>query len=115
MNTRMLGSASEDKGVNFLIDNGFEIIDRNFKCNIGEIDVIAIKNNIIRFIEIKYRKSNEFGSAAYAINEKKLQKIFKIAEYYIMTKHLSENAFSIDALLIDDFEINYIENIYGGM
>lgn len=115
MNTRVIGSVKEDLSILYLQSNGFEIIERNFKCKIGEIDIIAKKDNIIRFIEVKYRKNTMVGGAYYAINKTKLQKISKIANYYILTKGLRDYQLSIDALLINGEDYEYIENIYGGM
>ncbi len=115
MNTRVVGAFKEDLAISYLEENGFEIIERNFKCKIGEIDVIAKKNNVIRFIEIKFRKSQMAGGAFYAISEKKLIKISKIANYYIMTHPNNNLSYSIDAILINNNNIEYIENIFGGM
>ena len=115
MNTRVIGSLQEDLAISYLEENGFEILNRNFKCKIGEIDVIAKKDNVIRFIEVKYRKGNVAGGAFYAINNKKLIKISKIAEFYIMTHNLTDSMFSIDALIIENENITYLENIFGGM
>ncbi|MBP5772940.1 MAG: YraN family protein [Eubacterium sp.] len=115
MNTRVVGSLQEDIAISYLKENGFEILERNFKCKIGEIDVIAKKDNIIRFIEIKYRKSNVAGGVFHAISQKKLIKISKIANFYIMINGLTNSMFSIDALLIENTEITYLENIFGGM
>ncbi|MBR2191457.1 MAG: YraN family protein [Eubacterium sp.] len=115
MNTRVIGSLQEDLAISYLEENGFEILERNFKCKIGEIDVIAKKDDVIRFIEIKYRNSNVAGGVHYAISQKKLVKISKIAQFYIMINHLNDSMFSIDALLIDNDEITYLENVFGGM
>lgn len=115
MNTRIIGSVKEDLAVLYLEQNGFEIVERNFKCKIGEIDIIAKKDDVVRFVEVKYRKSDAAGGASYAINQKKLIKISKIAEFYIMTHGLQEQLFSIDALLIEGDSYTYLENIYGGM
>ena len=115
MNTRIIGSVKEDLAVLYLEQNGFEIVERNFKCKIGEIDIVAKKDNVIRFVEVKYRKSNVAGGVSYAISQKKLVKISKVAEFYIMTHGLQGESFSIDALLIEGDSYTYLENIYGGM
>ena len=115
MNTRAIGALREDLAIKYLEENGFEIIERNFKCKIGEIDVIAKKDDIIRFIEIKYRTGQVAGGVAYAISNQKLIKISKIAEFYIMINNLTDVMFSIDALLIENENYTYLENIYGGM
>ncbi len=115
MNTRVIGSLQEELAISYLEENGFEILERNFKCKLGEIDVIAKKDNIIRFIEIKYRTGNIAGGAFYAINQRKLLKISKIAEFYIMIHNLNDSMFSIDALIIENKNITYLENVFGGM
>ncbi|MCR5429786.1 MAG: YraN family protein [Eubacterium sp.] len=115
MNTRVIGSLKEDLAISYLNENRYEILERNFKCKIGEIDIVAKKDNIIRFIEVKYRDTNFAGGAPYAISKNKLKKISKIAEFYIMTNRLGDLMFSIDALLIEDNNYTYIENVFGGM
>lgn len=115
MNTRFVGALKEDMAISYLEENGYEVIERNFKCKIGEIDVIAKKDDVIRFIEIKYRNGNIAGGVHYAISNQKLIKISKIANYYIMTHPNKDNSYSIDAILIDDDKIEYLENIFGGM
>ncbi len=115
MNTRVIGSFEEDIAISYLIENGFEILERNFKCKIGEIDVIAKKDNIIRFIEIKFRKDNTAGGAHFAIRNSKLLKISRVAQFYIMTHPNNSSSYSIDAILIENESIEYLENIFGGM
>ena len=115
MNTRIIGSLKEDLAISYLEQNDFEILERNFKCKIGEIDIIAKKDNIIRFIEVKYRKGNLAGGAYYSISQKKLEKISMIAEFYIMIHNLTDAMFSIDALLIEESSYTYLENVFGGM
>ena len=115
MNTRVIGALKEDLAISYLEENGFEIIERNFKCKIGEIDVIAKKDDVIRFIEIKYRKGNVAGGAHYAISNQKLIKISKIANFYIITHPNSNSSYSIDAIIIENENIEYFENIFGGM
>ncbi len=115
MNTRVIGALKEDMAISYLVDNGFKIIERNFKCKIGEIDVIAKKDKVIRFIEIKYRTGNVAGGAYYAISKQKLIKISKIANFYIMTHPKIDSTYSIDAIIIDNDNIEYLENVFGGM
>lgn len=54
MNKRNIGSLYEEKAVEYLKNNGFTVIVKNFRCPKGEIDIIAIKEDILRFIEVKY-------------------------------------------------------------
>ena len=115
MNTRIIGSFKEDLAISYLIENGFDILERNFKCKIGEIDVIAKKDSIIHFIEIKYRQSSAAGGVHYAINKNKLLKISKVAQFYTMNHPNDNLSYSIDAILIENENIEHLENIFGGM
>lgn len=115
MRNKIVGSLKEDIAAKYMLDNGFEILEQNYKCKIGEIDIIAKKDNIIRFVEVKYRKNKAYGGANYAISQKKLQKIYNVANFYIMTNNIQNNFFSFDAVMINGEEIQYIDNIYQNM
>jgi len=90
-NNRATGKAYEDEAVKHLESKGFAIIQRNFWCKIGEIDIIAQKDGYIIFIEVKYRKNKTKGEPWEAVNYKKQQKIKNIARYYLMLHHYQEN------------------------
>lgn len=116
MNKRNIGSLQEDKAADYLINNGFKILERNYRCKIGEIDVIALKDNVIRFIEIKYRKTNDFGYATEAVSKKKQVKIIKTAQWYINEKKFGDDvSYSFDVIAIQGNNIQYIFNCYGAM
>ena len=61
LNKRGRGSFYEDVCVEYLIKNGFDILHRNYRCKLGEIDIIAKKDDIIRFIEVKFRGSDSMA------------------------------------------------------
>jgi len=90
-NNRATGKTYEDEAVKHLESKGFAIIQRNFWCKIGEIDIIAQKDGYIIFIEVKYRKNKTKGEPWEAVNYKKQQKIKNIARYYLMLHHYQEN------------------------
>jgi len=106
MNTKIKGNIAEEKAVEFLKKNNFKIIDRNFYTKFGEIDIIAFKDNIFHFIEVKSGKNFE---PIYNITPTKLQRIIKSA-YIYLKKHKINSAFSIDAIIVKD-NIEFIENI----
>ena len=106
MNTKTKGNLAEDKAVKFLINKGYKIIDRNFYFKGGEIDIIALKDDIIHFIEVKSGKNFE---PVYNITPLKLKRIIKGATIY-MKKHNLKNAFCIDAIIIKD-SIEHLKNL----
>jgi putative endonuclease len=116
MNKRYRGSLYEDMAAEYLLNKGFEILERNYRCRIGEIDIIAKKDNILRFIEVKYRKNLEFGYSIQAVSTNKQQKIIKAAQWYMYEKNISDNVeCSFDIIGIQGNNIQYIFNGYGAM
>ena len=107
--SRAFGKQSEDKAVEFLLRNGFKIVERNFYASkFGEIDIIAFKDEVLHFIEVK--SSHGSFEPVYNITHAKLQKIIKSAYYYLNQKNLSF-AWCIDALIVTNEKIELIENI----
>ncbi|MSN95694.1 YraN family protein [Campylobacter sp. FMV-PI01] len=104
----IFGFKSEDKAVNYLRNLNFEIIDRNFKSKFGEIDIIAKKNSVLHFVEVK-ATSGEYDSI-YRITPIKMDKILKTIDFYLMKSKFDLN-YQIDALLVQKNEIKFIENI----
>jgi len=108
--TTKFGKKSEDRAVEFLLDNNFIIIERNFYAKkMGEIDIIAKKNNILHFIEVKSSASNKY-QPIYNITPTKLRRVINSVHYYLKFKRV-DKAFCIDAIIITDGDIEFIENI----
>ena len=95
--------------IEYLEAIGFKIVDRNFYAKkLGEIDIIATKDNILHFIEVKSAKAN--FEPIYNITPNKLKKIIESIKYYMQINNL-DRAYSIDAIIIKDMDIELIENI----
>ena len=106
LNTREIGNIAEDRAVEFLENNGYEIIDRNFYTKFGEIDIIAKKDNILHFIEVKSGKNFE---SIYNITPTKMKRIINSINVYLKNK--SNYPYQIDAITIDNGKLEFIENI----
>ncbi|MCR5144252.1 MAG: YraN family protein [Lachnospiraceae bacterium] len=106
MNTRTVGAANEDVAASYLENNGYKILDRNFRCKTGEIDIIGINEGCLCFIEVKYRKNRKIeGSAEAAVNIHKQNKICRTSDYYRMVKHISSDTnirYDVVAIYGDD-------------
>lgn len=85
-NNRKVGDAQETRAVLELKRLGYRILQKNFRCRIGEIDIIAQHQGYLVFIEVKYRKNTKSGYAAESVTWKKRQIISRVADYYI-SKH----------------------------
>ncbi|MCR4901480.1 MAG: YraN family protein [Butyrivibrio sp.] len=102
MNKRNTGNKYEDMSCEYLEDNGLEIIERNFKCKIGEIDIIARDDKYTVFVEVKYRGSDQYGGALRAVDHRKQKKICKVSDYYRIIHKLDEyTPFRYDVLAVE--------------
>lgn len=109
MSTQHKGKYAEQKACEYLNSQGFKIIEQNFFAKkIGEIDIIALKNETYHFIEVK--SGLEYETAINNITKSKLSKIKRSADYYLQTKKL-DVAFCIDAIIVVDEELEFLENI----
>lgn len=116
MNKRIIGGYKEDIATEYLIEHGYTIIDRNFSCKSGEIDIVAKDKEYLCFIEVKYRENNKYGDALETINYKKQQKLFKCANIYITSNKLVENLnYRFDVVAIKGENIELIKNAFGAM
>lgn len=84
-NYREIGDVGEEATAQFLIKNGYEILKRNYTVRGGEIDIIAKKEDVIAFVEVKTRGENPLASGEDAITKSKKQFIIKTAERFLLT------------------------------
>ena len=103
--SRAKGNIGEEKAISFLEERGFCIIDRNYYSRFGEIDIIATKEDVLHFIEVK---SGEYDPI-YQITPSKISKILKTADIYMQKKRLDQD-YCLDAIIVTE-EIELIENI----
>lgn len=109
---KIVGDSGEAIAINYLKKHKYKIIETNYKHKIGEIDVIAKKNNVLIFVEVKYRSSDYFGLPREAVNEYKQNKIRLIATAYIKQKRLFDNPCRFDVIEILDGKITHIEDCF---
>lgn len=113
MNKRMLGTTYEKLAGAFLEQLGYEIMEYNFRCRLGEIDIIARDGEYLVFAEVKYRKTAEYGSPALAVNRKKQQTISRVAAFYCYTNGIGETApCRFDVISVCGKEIKVIKNAF---
>ena len=105
-----IGRIGESIAEKYLINNGYKILERNFKSKTGEIDIIAYKSNILVFVEVKTRTNNKFGFAYEAVDYRKKKKIQNTANSYINFKKIEniQYRFDIIEVYLTTKEINHI-------
>lgn len=95
-----LGNLGEDLAAAELKKMGYKIIERNFRCKLGEIDCIALKDGAVVFLEVKSRRSTEFGTPMEAVDYRKRRKMTRLARYYINDKGLRHMARRFDVAAV---------------
>ncbi len=118
MNIGERGKFGEDKAAEYLENNGYSIIKRNFSCRFGEIDIIAENDGYLVFAEVKLRKNDRYGEAKEFVNYSKQQKIIKTASLFL-TKYETEKQPRFDVIeiyapngVLSSVRINHIEDAF---
>jgi len=88
--TKNKGQTSENFARQYLVNSGLKYLASNYRNRQGEIDIILLEGDVYIFVEVKYRKNNQFGGAISAITYKKIQKIKQCAKYYLQQNDLNE-------------------------
>ena len=94
------GKIGEDIAIDFLKKKGYKIIERNYKCVFGEVDIVARDRDDIVFVEVKSRRSEYFGDPTDAVDFNKQKKISKIALNYLNEKRLDNHDARFDVIAI---------------
>ena len=106
MRLKTLGALGENFAEDFLVAKGYKILQRNYGCKFGEIDIIALRDETIFFVEVKTRQSVEFGYPSEAIGKKKQRTMELTAMYYLdHTKHTHKGyQFKVVEIFVNEFD-----------
>lgn len=111
-NKRRIGTEKEKLAGAYLEKNGYEIIEYNYRCRQGEIDIIAKEGGYLVFCEVKYRSGTKSGTPFEAVDYKKQRTISRCALFYITKKHLGYLPCRFDVVSITDEEIQVLKNAF---
>ncbi|MBE5925242.1 MAG: YraN family protein [Lachnospiraceae bacterium] len=112
-NKRELGAAMEQRMREYLEEHGFNIIAMNYRCKLGEVDIIAKDEEYLCFVEVKYRKDESLGFPEEAVDIRKQKTICNVARHYMYCHRLNEFTpvrFDVAAILGE--EIRYRKNAF---
>ncbi|MCR4567990.1 MAG: YraN family protein [Pseudobutyrivibrio sp.] len=113
MNNRKQGNGFEQIAAEFLQRQGLEIIQLNFYCKMGEVDIIAKDGSYLVFVEVKYRKSPKAGNAVAAVNFHKMKKISRVADFYMYSrKYGSDTNVRFDIVAIEAGRLYHYKNAF---
>lgn len=112
-NKRATGSRYEEQAAVFLQERGVRILERNFRCRQGEIDLIGREGNTVVFFEVKYRKNAACGMPAEAVDGRKQMRICRTADFYRMKRRLCDSvSMRFDVIAILNGEITWYRNAF---
>lgn len=97
---KKLGAWGEDVAALQLEADGFAIIDRNWRCRHGEIDIVAQKGELVAFVEVKTRKGRDMGAPEEALTKRKGKKLMQLAQLYV-ANHKLDVDWRIDLVAVE--------------
>ena len=111
-----VGKIGEDLAAKFLEEKGYNIIERNYRFGHGELDIIAEKNNMLIFIEVKTKKHGDFGDPINWIKRGKQLQMGRIARGYLYERNITDRDCRFDVVLVtwQDglWKIDHLENAF---
>jgi putative endonuclease len=98
---KQTGQLGEQRAAHFLSALGYTIIETNWRCSLGEIDIVARDMDTLVFVEVRTKRSTAYGSAEDSITSQKLRRMQRLAYAYLQNHHISSNIdFRVDVLAI---------------
>ena len=113
--SNQLGREGEDLATQYLLKNGYQILERNYRYLKAEIDIIALKNETLAIVEVKSRTSTYFGSPESFVSQKKIKLLVMASDYYVTNNNLSVTVrFDIISILKEKelLNIQHIEDAF---
>ena len=98
------GASAEQRAAHLLASRGYQIVERNFRCTSGELDIVARDGEILCFIEVRSRTDGAHGHAAETVDRRKQRQVARVALHYIGLRnpHFEKSRFDVVAITGDD-------------
>jgi putative endonuclease len=113
------GQYYEEQAVEYLQRAGLSVVERNFRCKLGEIDIICRQGEQLIFVEVRYRSNPGFGSPAASVNRGKQRKIIRTAQFYLQNRRQFRNKFCrFDVLALtparscEEVDVQWLKNAF---
>lgn len=107
---RRTGSEFEDAAADFLLEIGFTIITRRFKARTGELDLIALDDDLLVFVEVKQRSTSDLPEAS--ITKLKIQRLYSAAREYLSKTDQTDRDFRFDVIAFVGKQIRHHRNVF---
>lgn len=116
-NNKTTGAVGEETAVRYLQEKGYRILERNFSNSLGELDIIAMEREVLVIVEVKTRKSLEYGYPREAVDLPKQRNIIRVTNSYLSRKNfwsLPVRFDVIEIILGNKTKINHFKNAFSG-
>lgn len=110
--TKNIGAAGENLAEQYLLQQGYKIVSRNLQLGKSEIDIIAVDDNTLVFVEVKLRNNYKFGNPLEALTQEKINNIIYGAKMYIASKQLYNVNMRFDFIAVCDNKIEHIKDAF---
>jgi putative endonuclease len=107
---QQLGRQGEDRALEHLSSHGLTLVERNFLCKAGEIDLIMLHKDHLVFVEVRRRALSRFGGAAASVTPAKQQRLIRAAQYYLL-RYTTLPPCRFDLVAIDGTELSWIQDM----
>lgn len=112
MNKKTIGKIGEDTACAVLTDKGYTVVERNYRCREGEIDIICTRDNALYFVEVKTRQSDRYGMPKEAVTREKQQIIRTVAMNYLRNDKKDKKYYRRISFCVFEVFVNMIENAF---
>jgi len=106
------GEKAEQQACKFLLQQGLQLVEKNFSCKYGEIDLIMRDSETLVIVEVRFRKSNKYGGALESISQKKQSRIIVTTQYYLSNNKVNSQIRFDVITMSNETDINWIKNAF---
>lgn len=106
---QLIGDAGEEQALAYLLEQGLHFVTRNFRCKVGEIDLIMQHGESLVFVEVRARKNTDHGGAAASVTPAKQRRVINAAQRYLQRYRMPPPC-RIDVIAIDDGKLTWLRN-----
>jgi putative endonuclease len=107
-----VGATGEDRAVDHLVQRGMRIVERNYRCRVGELDVVARDGDVLVFVEVRSRRSAKYGNALDAVSWAKRRKVTKVAQAYLASRRPRFARARFDVVAITGDELVHVRDAW---
>ncbi len=96
-----LGRRGEDLAASYLVARGYRILERNYRCSVGEVDLVAMDADCLVFVEVRTRRGDDWGTPEESVDGPKQKKLAQVAAHYLDTHNAADSNWRIDLVAVD--------------